>query len=127
MFTFWLNILPALWPALCAQHTALDILLALWPASARVADTTDAPGARGSVDAHHVAEEFTNNTRSRREAWMVAQRELLEEAHRRCARLERLYVILDKVEDMTTILDLLARRAAADQAIERLKRQFEHQ
>ena len=48
------------------------------------------------------------------EAWMVAQRDLLEEAHRRCTRLERLYVILDKLEDITTILDLLARHAAAD-------------
>ena len=108
-------------------------------AAIAVADTTDAPGARGSVDAHHVAEAFTDTTvalkppmerhgpRSRQEAWMVAQRDLLEEAHRRCTRLERLYVILDKLEDITTILDLLARHAAADQTIERLKRQFEHQ
>ena len=42
--------------------------------------------------------------------------DLLEEAHRRCTRLERLYVILDKLEDMTTILDLLARLAAARHA-----------
>ena len=55
-------------------------------------------------------------TRSCQEAWMVAQRDLLEEAHRRCTRLERLYVILDKLEDMTTILDLLARLAAARHA-----------
>ena len=50
------------------------------------------------------------------EAWMVAQRDLLEEAHRRCIRLERLYVILDKLEDMITILDLLARLAAVRHA-----------
>ena len=95
---------------------ALNILPALWPAFARAADTTDAPDARFSVDAQHVAEEFTDTTRSRQEAWMVAQRDLLEEAHRRCTRLERLYVILDKLEDMTTILDLLARLAAARHA-----------
>ena len=83
-------------------------------------------GARGSVDAYHAAVE-RHGPRSRQEAWMVAQRDLLEEAHRRCARLERLYVILDKLEDITTILDLLARHAAADQTIARLKRQFEHQ
>ena len=80
-----------------------------------VTDTTDAPGARGSVDAYHVVVE-RNGPRSRQEAWMVAQRDLLEEAHRRCARLERLYVILDKLEDMTTILDLLARLAAVRHA-----------
>ena len=51
------------------------------------------------------------------EAWMVAQRDLLEEAHRRCIRLEkRLYVILDKLEDMITILDCLARLAAVRHA-----------
>ena len=72
--------------------------------------------------------------RSRQEAWMVTQRDLLEEAHRRCARLERLHAILDKLEDMTTILELLedsskakARLAATDQTIGRLERQFEHQ
>ena len=80
-----------------------------------VADTTDAPGARGSVDAYHAAVE-RHGPRSRQEAWMVAQRDLLEEAHRRCTRLERLYDILDKLEDMTTILDLLARLAAARHA-----------
>ena len=58
-------------------------------AASAVTDTTDAPGARGSVDAHHADEEFTNPTRSRQEAWMVAQRDLLQEAHRRCARLEK--------------------------------------
>ena len=85
-------------------------------AAIAVTDTTDAPGARGSVDAHHAAEGFADTTRSRQEAWMVAQRDLLEEAHRRRIRLERLYVILDKLEDMITSLDLLARLAAVRHA-----------
>ena len=84
-------------------------------AAIAVTDTTDAPGARGSVDAYHAVVE-RHGPRSRQEAWMVAQRDLLEEAHRRCARLERLYAILDKLEDMITILDLLARLAAVRRA-----------
>ena len=78
-----------------------------------------------SVNAHHVVER--HGPRSRQEAWMVAQRDLLEEARRRRARLERLYVIFDKLEDKTTIWGWLARHAAAGQTIARLKRQFEHQ
>ena len=77
-----------------------------------VADTTDAPGARGSVDAYHVVVE-RHGPCSRQEAWVVAQRELLEEAYRQCTRLERLYVIIDKLGEITTILELLARLAAA--------------
>ena len=52
-------------------------------AAIAVTDTTDAPGARGSVDAYHAAAE-RHGPRSRQEAWMVTQRDLLEEAHRGC-------------------------------------------